>query len=294
MPPLCPVPNRPADRSPGSFLRGLLITLGVVFAAQKVLAIWFGSNLAIEGGALSLSRLRAGYFWTLLTHALLHGGVLHLLCNLSGLYFVGRQLEESIGPGRLAALSVLGALGAGLVWLGVNGTNPGYMIGASGIGMAYLGAFVAQDPRRPVAFPFWQETMPAWWLLIGFITLDLAGLTLRAFTNREALSGVAHSAHLGGLATGWLCQRLFLDPRSVLHALRPRVEPPRWVARSARHYATVRRVDLDPPKPPPPVSPATRTEVNRLLDRIDKFGYDSLSAAERTFLTEAARPPKSR
>lgn len=294
MPPFRPTPNRPAGRGPASFLRGLLVTLGAVFAAQKVLEIWFGSNLALEAGALSLARLRAGYFWTPFSHVLLHGGVLHLLCNLTGLYYVGRPLEEIIGPRRLAALSLLGALGAGLVWLAVNGARPGYMIGASGVGMAYMAAFVALDPRRPLTIPFWQETVPAWWLVAGVGALDLAGLALRAFAGLDASSGIAHSAHLGGLASGWLCHRLFLAPRSLLYgALRPRVEPPRWATRGARRPATVCRVDLDPPAPPPVAPAGQRAEVDRLLDRIGKHGYDSLSAAERAFLAEAGRRAKS-
>jgi len=289
MPPSPYALNHPARRSPAWFLRSLLITLVVVFSAQKILEIGGNSNFEIKFGALSISRLRDGYFWTLLTHALLHGNILHLLCNLTGLFFVGRPLEESIGSGRLAALSILGALGAGLVWLGLNGASPGYMIGASGIGMAYLGAFVAQDPRRPVGFPLWQGTVPVWWVLIGFIALDLAGLTLRAFTGREALSGVAHSAHLGGLATGWLCHRLFLTPRSLLNTLRPRLDTPHSATRDGRRPAIAYRVDLEPTKPHPAVYDTTRTEVNRLLDRISEHGYDTLSATERAFLAEAGR-----
>lgn len=300
MPPARPHPTRARGPDDGRFLPGFLAILAMVFIGQKILEVWFGSNAALEYAALSMSRLRAGYVWTPLSYALLHGGLFHLLCNLIGLFFLGRHLEESVGSARLVALTLVGALGAGLAWLGANRPHPGYLIGASGIGMAYLAAFVAQDPRRPFDLPFIRRTLPAWGLLAGFAALDVVGLALGEKHRPGALFGVAHSAHLGGVAAGWLCHWLFLAPRSLLHALRPEVEPPAWTRRSARRPAPAYRVNLDPPRPTPNESPtrppadatsraAVRAEVDRLLDRVGERGYDALTPAERLFLAEAGR-----
>ena len=290
-----PMSFRAAEPAEPRFLRGFLFVLVAVFVAQKVLEVWFGSAAAVDYGALSWSRLRAGYFWTPLTHALLHGGVFHLLCNVAGIFFLGRHLQESVGPARLAALTVFGGLGAGLAWLGLNQGRPGYMIGASGVGMAYLAAFVALDPRRPFIFPLLRRAVPAWALLAGFCALDIAGLLLREAPRRDTLLGVAHSAHLGGVAAGWLACRLFLAPRSLLHALRPGIEPPRWARQAGRRPAPAYRVNLDPPAPAS-VLPAERArhatlraEVDRLLDQVAERGFDALTPDERRFLADAGR-----
>jgi hypothetical protein len=52
-----------------------------------------------------------GEWWRLLTSTLLHGSILHLLFNMYALYWLGPQLERSLGHMRFAALYALSALG---------------------------------------------------------------------------------------------------------------------------------------------------------------------------------------
>src|SRR5436190_9878507 len=73
-------------------------------------ALQFGfSGFGINGGgallkelSLSVQGLKAGHFWTLFTHSFLHDQqyIFHIVVNLLGLYFLGRELLPVLGTRR--------------------------------------------------------------------------------------------------------------------------------------------------------------------------------------------------
>jgi membrane associated rhomboid family serine protease len=67
-------------------------------------------GFAIAYGMIPIA-IAQGEWWRLLTSTLLHGSILHLLFNMYALYWLGPQLERSLGHIRFAALYVLSALG---------------------------------------------------------------------------------------------------------------------------------------------------------------------------------------
>jgi membrane associated rhomboid family serine protease len=72
-----------------------------------------------------------GEWWRLLTSTVLHGGILHLLFNMYALYWLGPQLESSLGNLRFAALYVLSALGGSVASYWFSDLNT-VSVGASG------------------------------------------------------------------------------------------------------------------------------------------------------------------
>ena len=92
--------------------------------------------------------------------------------------------------------------------------------------------------------------------------------------------GFAHSAHLGGMAAGWLYFRFVHD--HDWRGSRPNLELPQWLKRPLR------------PTPPPPPEPVTigsrehlKAEVDRILDKINSQGFGALTADEKRLLDEA-------
>lgn len=289
-------------RTPPSVLTWFLGILVVAFILQNVAITRFGSRVFIDYAALSSGGIRHGYVWTMLSYALLHGGILHLLFNGLGLFFFGRELESTLGSTRLLHLLLASALGGALVWLGINFHRPGTMIGASGILMGLLAVYACLYPRRPIQillFFILPIRVQPMWLVIVLGGMDLLGLLFRELPGQGSLYGVAHSAHLGGLAAGWIFYQLVLARGSTFHpGAATAIEPPAWLRRRAPRPTGGFTVNIGKPSPgsasprPPLPSPTTgrqamRAEVDRILDKINLHGFGSLTADEKRVLDEA-------
>ncbi|AXQ31474.1 rhomboid family intramembrane serine protease [Solimonas sp. K1W22B-7] len=137
--------------------------------------------------------------WQLVTSAFLHGGMLHLAVNMFGVWTFGRELEQALGPLRflrLYAVSVLAAAATQLV--AVHFGKPVPTVGASGGLFGLLAAYAILFPDRKLLLLFPPIPLPAPLFVVLYAAFELyAGVT-------GTLSGVAHFAHLGGLAGGLL------------------------------------------------------------------------------------------
>jgi membrane associated rhomboid family serine protease len=294
----------PSPRTPPSVLACFLGLLVGGFVLQQIFRVWGnGSTAPIEYGALSGTGIRSGQVWTLLTYVLLHGGIGHLLMNGLGLFFIGRELQTRLGPQRFLQLILTGSIGAGLVWLGVHLGKAGNVIGASGVLMAFLAVFACHDPRRPIQlllfFVLPVTVQPIW--VVGVLgSIDLLGFLFYELPKNQTLYGnnVAHSAHLGGLAAGWLFYKITVARGSGSFGRGPVIEPPAWFRRKNSRPAVTSRVNLDPrgstssSSAAPASAPAARrdalrAEVDRILDKINLHGFGSLTAAEKRVLDEA-------
>ncbi|MBQ6534124.1 MAG: rhomboid family intramembrane serine protease, partial [Opitutales bacterium] len=108
---------RLSDFLSGSPTNILIFANAAAFLAQAFAERIFGSAAVCEWFALSVGSVASGKLWTLLTYSFMHGGLLHIMCNMLGLYFMGRFVERALGPRRFLAIYFLGAIAGGLAWL---------------------------------------------------------------------------------------------------------------------------------------------------------------------------------
>ena len=197
-------------------VKNLLIINGLVFLAQQIpvlaepLAIYgmlwpFGTPDAVPT-AEGLARVPQFYPWQIVTSAFMHGGFSHILFNMFGLWMFGGVIERDLGSKRFLLYYGICVLGAGLLQLAVTSYpfvmgQPGIPVptlGASGGVLGVLAAFGLMHPDQRIFLLFLPVPIPAKWFVLGYAAIDLfAGLS---GTN----SGVAHFAHLGGMAAGAL------------------------------------------------------------------------------------------
>ncbi len=238
--------------------------------------------------ALSLHGLRRGMIWQLVTYMFLHGHLWHLVGNMLGLFFFGRELEARLGPRRFLYLyfggGILGALG----WLALGAFGlyslhyP--MIGASGAVFAIVGAYAALFPSRQVTlllFFVLPVTMTARTLAIVFGIMSVAMLS--------AGDRIAHAAHLAGGIAGYVYAMYlasgnrhfseFSQGRSQRVQSGIRDLFARW--RRARFRVT--RI------PEQDASPVDWERVDQILVKIKMSGFGSLTASERAELERASR-----
>jgi membrane associated rhomboid family serine protease len=138
--------------------------------------------------------------WQLLTYGFLHGSLTHLLFNMLALYMFGGDIERLLGSRRFLTyylVCVVGAAVAQLLVLGAVDRPPVPTVGASGGVFGLLLAFGMAFPHRKLMLLFPPIPMPAW------LFVTLYGLFELYLGVTGSGQGVAHFAHLGGMAAGY-------------------------------------------------------------------------------------------
>ena len=148
--------------------------------------------------------------WQLLTYGFMHGSFIHIFFNMFALFMCGSDIERLFGPRRYLfyyLLCVVGAAVMHLIVVRVAALPPGPVVGASGGVFGILLAFgMAFPTRRLVVLPI-PVPMPAWLFVTLYALLELyMGIT-------QTSQGVAHFAHLGGMATGFVLIRYWQAQR---------------------------------------------------------------------------------
>lgn len=167
---------------------------------------------------LSHPAIAEGRWWTTISSTFLHGGLFHLLMNLSALLPFGLIVSRRLGGtirGQLTFLAFyLGAGIAGsLAFLALTGPDMA-AVGASGAVFGLWGAMVRLPRDRDGAWPlFSRETAsqlpgPIIANVVVAVFFGLAG----GLGQGEA-AGIAWQAHLGGFLFGLLAIG-FLMPRA--------------------------------------------------------------------------------
>jgi membrane associated rhomboid family serine protease len=213
----------------------------------------------------------------------LHWDFMHLLMNMIWLYWFGQIFMEFLGARKLLATYLLGGFaGAFLYCLSYN-TLPLFSqsmpystaMGASASIMAITIATATLLPDYRISLLFIGEVRLKW-VAVVILFLDLI--------NISSSNAGGHIAHLGGALYGFVFIRL-LQRGTDISAWLQRItfSTPgtggrlRVVSRSAKSSDDSYLYDQK----------SREQELDRILDKISKSGYGSLTAAEREFLTRA-------
>jgi membrane associated rhomboid family serine protease len=159
---------------------------------------------AIESG----QQIPWTLYLTFVTHALLHGGLLHLAMNTAIFLALGAHLGRAVGGPATVLLflgSVLGgAFAFGLLTVQDQQFIP--MVGASGGIFGMLGAMKRWEWRF-----ISRNNLPKrrfWTTVLVFAAINV----ILSLGSGVAGGGIAWEAHLGGFVAGWLAAG-FLNPR---------------------------------------------------------------------------------
>jgi membrane associated rhomboid family serine protease len=301
-----------------SFFTPVIKALLIANVAVFVLQYLFLGLLRVEGASVqsylmqycALQPLESGYFypWQLITYQFMHGGVLHLFWNMLALWMFGSELESVWGTRRFLTFYLLSGIGAGLTQLAVGSVMGAGAptVGASGAIQGVMLAFGFMFPDRPILmFPIFFP-IPAKIFVFIWIGIDL----ISGFMGAD---GVAHFAHLGGALTGFLLFK-YGDAIGVFSLVdrvrdmfsgeggggRKAFGPKRKIydIREADSYSeteTVRPTSAvsswfkAQPKDTGSNRTITQEDIDHLLDKIAKSGYNSLSEDEKKVLMEASK-----
>lgn len=184
-----------------------LIFINVLFFLAT--AFLFRDSISFEGyerygltAVFGLWPIGHPYFkpYQIFTHMFTHGDIGHIFFNMFGLWMFGRILESIWGAKKFLLFYLVCGIGAAATHLAVQYLTGGYSfaVGASGAVMGVLVGFAYLFPNTELMLLFPPIPIKAKWLILILVAFDLFG----GF-GRTA-SGIAHWAHLGGAATGFI------------------------------------------------------------------------------------------
>ncbi len=221
--------------------------------------------------------------WQVFTYMFMHGGIWHLLFNMFALWMFGSELENLMGSSKFLFYYTICGVGAGIANLFIAPifASVGPTVGASGAIYGVLVAFGLLFPDRIVFMYF--IPLPAKIFVGIYMAIELySGIT---GTN----DGIAHFAHLGGAAVGFIF--LIFDKESssgqnlfqYIFGNVKRKKHDNGFSYTIENETSHRRYDDDYKYR------ANQEVINKILDKISKTGYSSLTEEEKKVLYEESK-----
>ena len=269
----------------GGLIQRLIFWIIGVFVIMMLLKVVSLSayDFLLNWLSLSSNHLSVLYKpWTLVTYSFLHAGVIHLLLNVIMLYFVGQLFTTFFSQRQFLACYLSGAILGGIFYLvGSIFLNVGpILVGASAGVLATLVAIVTYSPYMQVRVLLFGQ-VKIWYIAAFIIILDIIQL------SGSNIGG--HLAHLGGAFMGFLYIKLYLYQKDFsvylnkINGVFAKKQKPTFskVYRnnkktSASTFSTKSASD-------------TQKQIDAILDKISKSGYDSLTKQEKDFLFTAGK-----
>jgi membrane associated rhomboid family serine protease len=307
--------------------KNLLIVNVVIFLATLVLEQQNIS--LTELGGLHFFMASHFHLYQFLTYQFLHAGFTHLFFNMFALWMFGCVVENVWGPKKFLFYYISCGIGAGMMqelvqfgdfYLRVTAQDPSVTfsqlftigqqlstqlnmwttVGASGAVYAILLAFGMIFPNERIfIFPL-PVPIKAKWFVLGYAVIELVSAV------SSSADGVAHMAHLGGMLFGFLMIR-YWNRHPDAHFNRSGGSDffQRWNNRNSRssgssgstgqtwrnrtegptYTASTNEADMEYNAR----KRQNQEEIDAILDKIRKRGYDSLTKEEKRRLFDASQ-----
>lgn len=306
---------RRALRGEGSVLKPL-IWINVI--------IFFLCSLGDSGKAfqdllvLHPYHIRHGQVWRLASYMFAHGGILHILVNMWALFLFGRPVEQRLGSRRFLNLYLFSGLLGGLAWLLANWHLPTVaiitdsslrawqtrplaaadldallqshqlvrvlsgVVGASGslFGVMVAAAIAFPDARVGLIFP------P---IVMKLRTMIICYAVIEVWQSFDQSSSIAHLAHLGGAAGGFLYMRRMKgqgDNRSIRQKITDKWR--QWQRKRAFRKINDKYYDQEENEDD------LTQKVDQVLEKLADTDYNQLTEDEKEILKQASKRMKER
>lgn len=212
--------------------------------------------------------------WTVLTYGFIHKNFIHLFSNILILFYLGNIFIDFLGSKKLFFFYFSGMIIGGIAFLMYykfsSDVLKAPLVGASAAVTAVFIGLAVKVPNYALQFRF-----------IGSIKLWILAV-IWIFLSVLALSGVEAGAavsHLGGALTGAIFTLIFGAKNGNKR------EPKKKKFKKIYRNPEAPNTKLSYRK-----NKENQEQVDALLDKISKSGYDSLSQEEKEFLFNQREP----
>lgn len=275
----------------GTTLHKLIyLNLGVFLTVQMVRIVLLLSNsydqfsnildyMAIPANLDILARRP----WTVITYMFFHVDFFHILFNLLWLYWFGTVFIQELGLKKLLSIYLTGGIAGGLLYVLFYNIFPVFeqvrdvsiAMGASASVMAIVVAAAIYRPERRMHLVF-----------IGPIKIVYIALVMFIFTSLVdfSVNTGGKIAHIGGGLMGFLFAHYYKKGKDILKGFdgfmdriatwfKPEKHKMKVTHRRSADEFEYKREKAEEQK-----------EIDQILDKISKAGYDSLSSREKELL----------
>ncbi|MEI6866231.1 rhomboid family intramembrane serine protease [Flavicella sp.] len=212
--------------------------------------------------------------WTIITYGFLHGGFLHILSNLIVLYFIGNLFIDYFTPKQLLSFYLFGTVFGGLLYMisytvfpALEETNA-TLVGASAAVMAIFIGLATYIPNYELNLRF-IGFIKLWKLAAFFIVLDIIQIP----TGNAG----GHLAHLGGALFGFIYMNQIRKGAISISIKNPFAD---FFTRKSK----LKTVYKSKKKSTNKSTKTNQQQIDLILDKISKSGYDSLNQTEKNLL----------
>lgn len=228
--------------------------------------------------------------WTVLTYMFMHAGILHILFNMLWLFWFGKLFLNFFSAKHLRGLYVLGGIAGAVLYMVAYNVFPyfrdavpfSYLLGASASVLAIVVATAVREPEFPVQFMF-IGTVRLKYVAIFMVVLDLLFMT--------ADNAGGHLAHLGGALAGWWFASGLVKGYDLTKWINVALDfcsghwhrAPRKPKMKVHYGDKEKDYDFNARKK------ARADEIDRILDKLRKSGYGSLTEDEKKSLFDASK-----
>ena len=234
--------------------------------------------------------------WSIITYMFMHAGLLHILFNMLWLYWFGSLFLHFFSAKHLRGLYILGGILGGLLYMVAYNVFPLFnqevavstLVGASASVLAIVAATAYREPNYRVQLFLFGA------IRLKYLALVVIGIDVLSITSSNA---GGHIAHLGGALAGlWFAASLSKGAdltawiNWLLDAFISLFQKKTWKHKPKMkvHYGggtTSREKDYDYNAH----KKAQSDEIDRILDKLKKSGYDSLTTEEKKSLFDASK-----
>jgi membrane associated rhomboid family serine protease len=225
----------------------------------------------------------------LISSGFLHSGWFHFGFNMIALLSFTYSMEMIYGFWKLLLMYFASMLGGSLLALYIHRNHGDYRaVGASGAISGIIFSSIILFPDSEISFVILPVSLSSWLFGLLFVLVSIFGI-------KNQSGNIGHEAHLGGALTG-IVLTLFLDPVAswenrwiVLLLLAPTLAFLSLVIRNPavlliRNYWGEHLRDFF--ESPPVTREDKEAELDRLLAKIKRTGFDGLSSQEKRRLQE--------
>jgi len=252
-------------------------------------------------GILSYFRLPSGLSdflwqpWSLITYGFLHAGFWHLLFNMLMLFYLTRVTGNLFRHKMVLNIFFLGIICGGLLYLGIAnlwptnffGASRGILVGASA-GISALLLFVGVYMPDSTIRLFNTFTVKWKHIALFFVVIDVGRMLM-------GINQGGYIAHLGGYLLGFYYAKKLQDGTDIGKGLERLADSFMSLFKPKSTLKTVHRkkstsITKSAPRNKSNTSALDKQkQIDAILDKISKSGYDSLTKKEKEFLFKAGK-----